>query len=72
MLTIKISTASNFPLLRQLPNSYISGSSINFVLNEPVDVCDLWIVYDKLIQEESCLCNPENVILFTGEPPTVS
>lgn len=71
MIVVKISTIGDFPLLRQLPINDPLFEGVSFVYNKDVEECDFWFVYDKLAKEESCVCAPENIYFFAGEPPTV-
>ena len=62
---IKITTSLKWPLQRQVTYAYSS----NFVINQPCDRCHAWVVYQGLFRPETTICPPENVILFTYEPP---
>jgi hypothetical protein len=66
-MLIKISTLLHWPIHRQVPG--VIFKDIQLVINQPVDVCDAWIVYQGLFRPETTTCPPENVILFTYEPP---
>lgn len=66
-MLIKISTLLQWPIGRQIPSADFKG--VQFLINQPVDSCDAWIVYQSLFRPETTCCPPENVILFTYEPP---
>jgi hypothetical protein len=73
-LKIKISTPisdQTFPVERQLPKGNAKFSGIEFFINQEVEECDYWFVYENVAAVESCRCNPKNVILITGEPPAI-
>lgn len=67
-MDIKISTTLQWPLSRQIP-SICRSNDVQFYINSHVKQCDAWIVYQGLYRPETTICEPENVILFTYEPP---
>lgn len=72
-IVVKISTPdsdSSFPILRQLSGNNIFNDFI-FEVNSDISECDYWFVYENLSKQEHCKCNPANVVLYTGEPPTM-
>jgi hypothetical protein len=72
MITVKITGENpNWPLTRQTPGSQGLWGDCRFVVNEEIDECDYWVVYDGLQKPESVWCPPQNTILFTAEPPSV-
>jgi len=79
MITIKLSTEhlqlfTDYPHLRLesfTPNGSSQWGDCHFIINQPVDTCDYWMVIDGLRTADSTVCPPENVILFTTEPPSV-
>lgn len=72
MTKVKLSTTNpDFPLIRQTPNSIGIWGDCIYYINEDVDECDYWVIYDNLNNTEKTKCPKENVILITGEPPTV-
>lgn len=72
MITVKISGEDPaWPLLRQTPNSEGIWGECQFFANDGCSQCDYWIVYDGLQKPETAYCPPQNVILFTAEPPSV-
>jgi hypothetical protein len=66
-MLIKISTLLQWSISRQIPIA--DFKEIQFLINQPVDSCDAWIIYQGLFRPETTCCPPENVILFTYEPP---
>lgn len=72
MLKIKLSTPNpDFPLIRQTPGSNGIWGDCIFYINQNIEECDYWIVYDALSDTETTKCPKNSVVLFTGEPPTV-
>ncbi|MFM7471318.1 MAG: glycosyltransferase family 10 domain-containing protein [Nodosilinea sp.] len=66
-MLIKVSTLLQWPISRQIFRA--NFNDIQFTINQPVKTCDAWIVYQGLFRPETTHCPPENVILFTYEPP---
>ncbi len=72
MTRIKLSDPfTSWPVIRQTPGSNGIWGDCKFFVNDEVPECDYWIVYEGLKTEESTRCPPQNIILITGEPPTV-
>jgi len=70
MIKVKISTDSpNWPLIRQTPESSGIWGNYVFFINQDVDACDWWFVYENLSKPESTTCPESNVVFITGEPP---
>lgn len=71
-ITVKVSTSSKeWPLARQTPGRSGVWGNCRFFINEEIEQADFWFVIDGLTGRESCWCPPGNVVLVTGEPPTV-
>lgn len=76
MYIVKIST-DQFPecpklLLRQTPGGKGIWDNVMFFVNDDsIKSCDYWIVYYGLLKKEVAFCPKENVILITGEPPSI-
>jgi len=67
---VKITT--NFPdqnLLRQTPNNSSIWGQYDFHINDDIDECDFWVVYDGLINTETVMCPLNHTVFITGEPP---
>lgn len=58
-----------WPLLRQTPGSGGRWGRYHFVVNEPVERCDFWVVCDGLLTVEETDCPPTGTVLVTWEPP---
>jgi hypothetical protein len=72
MLKVRISnTYPEWPLLRQTPGGKGVWGDCRFFVNEHVDECDYWVVYEGLLKAERVMCPLENTILIAGEPPSV-
>lgn len=72
MKTVKITTGM-LPehLVRQTPGRGGTWGGYRFVVNQPVESCDYWVIVDDVIAAESARCPPENVFLLTQEPSSV-
>jgi len=58
--------------IRQTPNSEGVWEDCQFLINQPCDNCDAWVVLQStkgLLERESTICPPENLVLVTREPP---
>ena len=71
---IKVSTTApyvlpGFPLLRQTESGKGRWGKFQFFVNEPIEECDAWFIYDGFSEPQQALCPPENVVLITAEPP---
>lgn len=72
MIKVKLSVPlTNFPFLRQTPGGTGVWEDCKFYLNEEIESCDYWFVFDSLLKDEQTRCIPENVVLVTGEPSSV-
>lgn len=72
MIRVKITNKfPEWPLLRQTPGSKGIWGEYQFFVNDDTIDCDYWVVYDSLSKIEVARCPKQNVILLTGEPPTV-
>ena len=71
MLKIKISRNSSYPLERQLPNrEKVLGECVfYFTPHDSVErEYDFWFILDNLIEAETTICPPENIVYLTMEP----
>ena len=72
VVRIKVSTSfPEWPLEQQTPARRAQWGNCKFFINEPVDTCDAWIVFDDLVIAESCECPLDRTYLLTAEPPNV-
>jgi hypothetical protein len=71
MITVKLSTSTTMPLIRQTPHFSGIFNNIRFVENEKIESCDYWVVYDDLRSEEEVMVPQKNTLLITGEPPCI-
>ena len=71
MIKIKVSTNfSDLPIIRQTPGSKGVWKDCVFFVNQDVDGCDWWFVYEDLPKPEAANCPPDHLVFITGEPPT--
>jgi len=73
MISVKLSYPKSWywPLERQTPGQTAIWNNCRFLINQPVERCDYWVVFEHLDQAEITHCPPENTLLITGEPPSV-
>lgn len=72
MIRVKLTTSFlDWPLPRQTPNSSARWGNCQFFINNDIEECDYWVVYDHLPVTEETVCPPDNVVLMTSEPPSV-
>jgi len=72
MLQVKLTTTSaDWPLQRQTPGESGIWGNCQFLINQEVDSCDFWVVYDDLSERQETRCPPQNTLLITAEPPSV-
>jgi len=70
MLKVKVSTPfPQEPIIRQTPGRRGIWGNCRFYINEKIDQCDFWVVYEGLLNPEKAICPASNVIFLTGEPP---
>jgi hypothetical protein len=58
-------------LTRQTPGSRGVWEDCIFFIDEEVEECDYWVVYEGLKRDEHTRCSPQNTIIITGEPPSI-
>lgn len=73
MLTIKVSSGNkelSELLLRQTPGGNGIWGNCQFLVNQPVEKCDWWVVCHNsgLSQAEETLCDPDHLVFISMEP----
>ena len=70
MIRVKLTTPfPKEPIRRQTPGRRGVWDNCQFLVNQAVEECDFWVVYEGLIEKERTHCPGENTIFITGEPP---
>jgi hypothetical protein len=54
--------------LRQTPDSKGIWNGCQFYVDQDIEDCDYWVVYEGALKTEKAPCIPENTILITAEP----
>jgi hypothetical protein len=73
LIRIKLSTDFPYePIIRQTPGRRGIWGDCQFFIDSQVNDCDYWVVYNGVLQAETTLCPPQNTILITGEPPSIT
>lgn len=70
-MLIKLSINLNHPLLLQTPGGHGRWKDATFVVNQDIDECDAWIVYEGLFGKETTRCPANQVMLITAEPEDI-
>ncbi len=70
-MLIKLSINQSLPLLLQTPGGHGRWKDATFVLNQDIDECDAWIVYEGLFGKETTRCPANQVMLITAEPEDI-
>lgn len=76
MIKIKLTIYEYSPVtkkyfLRQTPASSGEWGDFQFFINEKIDKCDYWVVFDRLPKKESAKCLRENLIFIAGESSSI-
>jgi len=72
MIKVKVTHPyGNWPLARQTPNNSRVWGNCEFFINDKTKECNYWFVFDDLLQEESVICDPQNIIIITLECPAI-
>lgn len=72
MLDIKLTTcAPTWPWARQTPKGRLEWGPFRFHVDQPVERCDAWVVFESLSASDETICAPENVVFIAGEPDSV-
>ncbi|WP_153557928.1 glycosyltransferase family 10 domain-containing protein [Roseimaritima sediminicola] len=61
----------SWPLLRQTPGHRGVWGDFQFVVNEPLERCDAWVVFEEVPEPLSTVCPPENTLFVSAEPPAL-
>jgi len=69
---VKITTNFDAPyVMRQTPGWNGEWGDYKFILNQPVEECDYWVVFEGLREIEHTVCPATNTLFITGEPESV-
>jgi len=71
MKRIFIPLNTSIPLQRQIPNEDFIWGNYQFILSDQASDYDYIVVIDNIKKELEINCAKDNIILFTGEPPSV-
>jgi hypothetical protein len=72
MVHVRISTSfPGYPLVRQTPGWNGVWGQYRFFVDEPIERCDYWVVYDNLDGPQKAACRAENTVFISGEPPSL-
>lgn len=76
MIRVKLTLCDSSPLsvesfLKQTPGLSGKWGDFQFYINEGIDTCDYWVVYENLPSQDSTICPKENTIFIAGEPTAI-
>jgi hypothetical protein len=72
IITVRLDTcAPSWPWKRQTPGGRGHWGSAHYAIDEPIDACDFWIVFESLSRTVAARCPPERTIFVTGEPDSI-
>lgn len=76
MIKVKLTTYDYSPstreyFLKQTPRLSGKWGYFHFFLNQKIDRCDYWVVFDCLPKEDSTICPKENIIFIAGESSSI-
>jgi hypothetical protein len=72
MVRVRLSTSfPGWPLARQTPGSSASWGPYRFFIDQPIDECDWWVIYQGPLAVERTRCPPGNTLFISSEPPSL-
>lgn len=72
MIKIKVSSHGDWPISRQLSSNFDLSNKYKFFINEEIEDCDYWFVFNFLNKNvEYTFCSRDNIILIAPEPEHV-
>lgn len=73
MVRVKVSTSfPGWPLARQTPGASSVWGDYRFMIDQPIEECDWWVVYEGPLKVEHAHCPPENTVFISSEPPSLA
>jgi hypothetical protein len=73
MIEVKLSTCTpDWPWRRQLPSGGDSWGPFRFHIDDAVNQCDAWVVFESLTEETTVACPRDRVVFVTGEPSEIA
>jgi len=72
MLDVKLTTcAPHWPWARQTPRGSFEWDGIRFHVDDRLDRCDAWVVFESMQGAETAVCPPDRTFFVTGEPESI-
>src|SRR5689334_17644087 len=72
MLNVKLTTcAPQWPWGRQTPAGSFVWEDMRFHVDQEVEECDAWIVFESLAGPQTTRCPPGRTVFITGEPESI-
>lgn len=72
MLKIKVTTcAPQWPWARQTPSGLLIWEDILFIMDQEVEDCDAWVVFESLSSTQTARCPSDCTLLVSAEPNSI-
>jgi len=72
-IKVKLTYPYQWPDIKQQLPSKLEWGNCEFYINDEIDECDVWVVFNHLnALEESAVCNRSNTLLIAPEPHPVN
>lgn len=75
MIKVKLSTYEYYPfketVLSQTPGLSGGWREFKFYINEDVEECDYWVIFDYLPRVQQVKCSSKNIIFIAGESTSI-
>ena len=70
-MLVKLTCTDKAHIFRQTNADSGIWGDCKFVLNQDVQECDGWVVFEGLSRHEKTICDPNKTVFITAEPPSV-
>lgn len=72
MLKVKVTTcAPQWPWVRQTLSGSLVWEDISFIVDQEVEDCDAWVVFESLPNTQTTRCPSDCTLLITAEPSSI-
>jgi hypothetical protein len=71
MIKVKLTYPYPWPIIKQTPRRSGVWGNCEFFINQEIEECDFWVVFDGLQRKEETICPSQNTLLITAEPPSI-
>lgn len=71
MINVKITTDTDWPIIKQTPGRSGDWGNYRFLINDDTEKCDYWFVLYGLKKTVQAICSKEKVFFLDGEPSSI-